>query len=70
MIELGGLRWQVVLRPVPSPTQVTHTTLVLSALMDTHVRLRTPLAGANLPGVFLLAPVSSTSLITLALRLP
>lgn len=65
-IELGGLRCQVEdLSPGPSPSQVTHMTLVLSALIGKRVKLRIPLAGTKLPRVFLPAPPLSTSLITL-----
>lgn len=39
--------------------------LVLNALMDEYMKLRMPLAGANLPRDFFLALASSASLITL-----
>lgn len=52
----------------PNPSDTHH--VGLECPDGYAVRLRTPLAGANLPGVFLLAPLSSISLVTLALRFP
>ena len=70
MIELGDLRWQILpLGPFLSLTQVTHTTLVVECPEYTPVRLMMLLAGDDLPGVFLLAPLSF-ALFTFARRLP